>query len=220
MKAKKIICVIAHLKIKLLIIILSIIFTNIIIIIIYSNHKTNQYVTQVSTINTKQIDKIQSEYTDSIGEDEIEYLRETINLKEYVNMPKKIDEYKVIGKIEIPKIKIEKYILEETNEKSLKKSVAKICGPNINRTGNFCIAGHNYQNTFGKLNRLENGDVIKLTDTYNRSVSYKVYDIRKVSPKDTDCLLQETYGEREVTLVTCTLGAVKRVIVKAVEIYD
>ena len=135
-------------------------------------------------------------------------------------MPEKIGNDKVIGKLEIPKIKIEKYILEKTNEKSLKKSVTKICGPNINQTGNFCIAGHNYQNTFGKLTKLENGDIIKLTDTYNRTVSYRVYDIQKVIPTNTNCLLQETNGEREVTLVTCTLGATKRVIVKAVEIYD
>lgn len=221
MKMVKTIYVVNHLKRKLLIIlffILIIIF--IVIMIIYSNHKTNQYVIQVSTINTKQIKQIQSEKTESIGEEEIQDLRETIHLKEYVNMPKKIDEYKVIGKIEIPKIKIEKYILEKTNEKSLKKSVTKICGPNINRTGNFCIAGHNYQTMFGKLTKLENGDIIKLTDTYNRTVSYKVYDIQKVIPTDTDCLLQETNGEREVTLVTCTLGAIKRIVVKAVEIYD
>lgn len=221
MKIKQKIGGISNLKKKLCIILLIIfIITITIIMIIYSNYQSNQYVTQVSTINTKQIAQIRSEQTESIGEEEIEYLRETINLKEYVDMPEKIDEYKVIGKIEIPKIEIEKYILEETNEKSLKKSVTKICGPNINRTGNFCIAGHNYKNTFGNLSQLENGDVIKLTDTYNRTVSYKVYDIQKVSPKETDCLLQETNGEREVTLVTCTLGAIKRVIVKAVEIYD
>lgn len=221
MKIKKTICVIEHLKRKLLIVILfmiAIIF--IAIMVICSNHQTNQYVIQVSTINTKQIKQIQSEKTESVGEEEIQNLRETIHLKEYANMPEKIDEYKVIGKIEIPKIKIEKYILEKTDEKSLKKSVTKICGPNINRTGNFCIAGHNYQTMFGKLTKLENGDIIKLTDTYDRTVSYKVYSIQKVSPTDTDCLLQETNGEREVTLVTCTLGAVKRVVVKAIEVYD
>lgn len=221
MKIVKNIYLVDSLKRKLLIIlfiIIMIIF--IMIMVIYSRHQTSQYIIQVSTINTKQIKQIQSTKTEGVGEEEIKYLRETLQLKEYVNMPKKIDEYKVIGKIEIPKIKIEKYILEKTNEKSLKKSVTKICGPNINRTGNFCIAGHNYQNTFGKLTKLEIGDIIKLTDTYNRTVSYKVYDIQKVAPTDTTCLLQETNGEREVTLVTCTLGAIKRVVVKALEIYD
>ena len=174
---------------------------------------------EVNNTTDNTIEKLPQTGT-SIGEEEIQDLRETIHLKEYVNMPEKIGNDKVIGKLEIPKIKIEKYILEKTNEKSLKKSVTKICGPNINQTGNFCIAGHNYQNTFGKLTKLESGDIIKLTDTYNRTVSYRVYDIQKVIPTNTNCLLQETNGEREVTLVTCTLGATKRVIVKAVEIYD
>lgn len=219
MKIKQKICVIKHLKIKLLILSFIILIATIIAILVYSNYKSNQYVIEVSTINTKYIEK-KSEQVNIIGEEEIEYLRETIKLKEYANMPKKIGEYKVIGKIEIPKIKIEKYILEKTNEESLKKSVTKICGPNINRTGNFCIAGHNYKNTFGKISKLEKGDIINLTDTFDRTISYKVYDIQKVSPKEIECLSQDTNGEREVTLVTCTLGAVKRVIVKAVEVYD
>ncbi len=220
MKIKQKICVIEHFKIKLLILSFVILIATITATLGYSSYKSNQYAIEVSTINTKYIEQNKSEQTDIIGEEEIEYLRETINLKEYIDMPKKIGEYKVIGKIEIPKIKIEKYILEKTNEETLKKSVTKICGPNINRTGNFCIAGHNYKNTFGKISKLQNGDIINLTDTFNRTISYKVYNIQKVSPKEVECLSQNTNGEREVTLVTCTLGAVKRVIVKAVEVYD
>lgn len=219
MKLKQNFYVINHFKIKA-IIIFTIVISIIIITVIYIKYQSKQFTVEVSTINTRQIEQIKSEETDSVGEEEIENLRETINLKEYENMPKKIGEYKIIGKIEIPKIKVEKYILEITNEESLRKSVTKICGPKINRTGNFCIAGHNYKNTFGRLNQLENGDVIKLTDTYDRTISYKIYDIQKVNPKDISCLSQETEGEREVTLVTCTLGAIKRIIVKAIEIYD
>jgi len=106
------------------------------------------------------------------------------------------------------------------DDKALKKSATKVCGPQINKTGNFCIAGHNYQSVFGKLKYLKIGDVIKLTDTYNRNVEYKIYSIEKVSPNNIDCLSQNTNGEREVTLITCTLGAVKRIVVKAIEIYD
>jgi len=203
--------------------ILSITLTAIIIIsilIIYHNKKQEEFTMEVSTFNTQHIKTMKSIDTNIIGKEEISNFRETLNLKEYENMPPKIEEYKVIGAIEIPKIGIKKYILEETNEKALKKSVTKICGPEINKTGNFCIAGHNYSNTFGKLNKLEKEDIIKLTDTYDRSVEYKVYDIQKVNPKDTECLTQDTKNEREITLVTCTLGAVKRIIVKAIEIYD
>ena len=73
---------------------------------------------------------------------------------------------------------------------------------------------------FSKLKKIEIGDEVILTDTYEKSISYRVYSIMKVEPDNVECLSQETGGEREVTLITCTTGALKRLIVKAVEIYD
>ncbi len=143
-----------------------------------------------------------------------------LNLVEYENFPREYRGYKVVGKITIPKLEIEKYIIEETTEESLKASVTKTCGPKVNEIGNFCISGHNYIQTFGRIKELEVGDKIIMTDTYSREITYEVYDTYKVSPTDTSCLSQETNGEREVTLITCTLGAIKRNIVKAIEVYD
>ncbi|MBO5412851.1 MAG: sortase, partial [Clostridia bacterium] len=134
------------------------------------------------------------------------------NLEEYKNFPKEYRGYQTVGKIKIPKLEIEKYILEETTEESLKAAVTKTCGPKANEIGNFCISGHNYTQTFGRLKELEIGDTIIITDTYNRQVTYQVYKTYKVNPTDTSCLSQETNGEREVTLITCTLGAIKRTI--------
>lgn len=144
----------------------------------------------------------------------------TTSFKEYENFIKEYKGYKVVGKILIPKLEIEKYILEETSEDSLKVAVTKVCGPKVNGIGNFCISGHNYVQTFGRIKELEIGDEIILTDTYNREIKYQVYKSYKVYPNDISCLKQETNGEREVTLITCTLGAIKRNIVKAVEVYD
>lgn len=138
-------------------------------------------------------------------------------LEEYINLPREIKGQKVIGKIEIEKLNISKYILEETNEKSLKAGVTKICGPEINKVGNFCISGHNYAQTFGKLKNLEIGDTIVITDTYDRKGIYHVTEVIKVDPNDTTCLTQDTDGQKEITLVTCTTGAIKRVIIKAVQ---
>lgn len=143
-------------------------------------------------------------------------------LEEYKNMPKELKEYKVIGKLEIPKIKLSSYILSETNTKSLKVSITKLYGPEVGKVGNLCIAGHNYRNNkmFGGIKKLEIGDEIILTDTFDRSIKYQVYDTYKTNPKDVSCLNQETGGDREITLITCTAGAIQRVIVKAIEIYD
>ncbi len=145
-----------------------------------------------------------------------------ITVEEYQNMPREIDGHKVIGKLEIPKIELSTYILNETTDKTLNVSVTKLTGPNINKEGNFCITGHNYNNSrmFGKLKKLEIGDKIILTDTYDRSVTYTVSSIDKVGTKEIEVLSQETKGEREVTLITCTTGAIKRIVVKAIEEYD
>ena len=143
-------------------------------------------------------------------------------LQAYQNMPQQINGYTVLGKLIIPKIELETYILDETNKTSLNTSVTKLEGPGINEVGNFCITGHNYLNAnmFGKLKKLEIGDTISMVDPYDRKINYQVYAIEKVSPKDVSCVSQETEGDREVTLITCTLGAIQRLVVKCIEIYD
>lgn len=135
-------------------------------------------------------------------------------------MPKELKGFDIIGKIEIPKLKLAKYILSECTSKSLETSVAKLYGPRINKIGNFCIAGHNYNRVFGRIKSLEKDDPIILIDVYGNRVVYQVYDNYKTSPKDISCLNQNTGNEKEITLITCTMGATKRVIVKAIEVYD
>lgn len=185
--------------------------------------------------NVKQMENIKVEQnienkidiqTEDIKENTKDNIKDKINQEikqeEYKNMPREIKGYKVIGKIEIPKIGLNTYILSETNKKSLKVSVTKLYGPKINQIGNFCIAGHNYANMkmFGGIKKLEIEDEIELTDTFDKKQKYKVYQTYKTDPKDTTCLNQNTNGEKELTLITCTAGAIQRVIVKAVEVYD
>ena len=173
-----------------------------------------------SVVNTKALNNTKNIEIDILGEEKIEEAREVLNLKEYENMPEDIEGFKVIGKIDIPKINIEQYILDKTTTESLELGVTKVCGPDINKTGNFCIAGHNYGDTFGWISSLDVGDDIYITDTYDRSLKYQVYKIERVSPYDTTCLSQDTKGEKEIPLITCTFGAAKRVVIKAIERYD
>ena len=98
--------------------------------------------------------------------------------------------------------------------------VTKLSGHEINNKGNFCITGHNYlkDNMFGRLKKVNIGDQVTLIDTFGKSKDYKVYDKYEVDPNDTSVLKQDTDGKTEVTLITCTTGARKRVVVKAVAI--
>lgn len=147
---------------------------------------------------------------------------ETINIIENKLEIQEIDGVKVVGRLEIPKIELVTYILEDTSKETLNKSVTKLCGPNVNGVGNLCITGHNYHNDkmFGDLKKIEVNDKIYITGTNGMKIEYVVYDTYTVYPKEVECLSQETFYEREITLITCTTGAIKRLIVKATEVYD
>lgn len=144
-------------------------------------------------------------------------------LKEEIVYPKEsIQEsykgYDVIAKLEIPKIELETYIIN-FSENALKVSVTKFWGPNVNEAGNFCIAGHNFKNKnmFHNLKKLEIGDVFAIKDNKIGIVNYEIYNIYTVVPENVSCLSQNTNGEKEVTLITCTNDSKKRIIIKARE---
>lgn len=207
---------IIHINIKIIMIIISIIAILIAIILKKSRDNADEIMyTKIESINYSKELIINKD-------EEKEKTKNKIELKEYQNMPQDMKGYKIIGKIESEKINLNQYILEETNKKTLNVSVTKLYGPKINNIGNFCIIGHNYINSkmFGNIKKLEIGDIIKITDTYDRTIEYKVYDIYTTNPKDTSCLSQQTQGEREITLITCTFTGLNRLIVKAVECYD
>ena len=133
-----------------------------------------------------------------------------------------IEEYKgydVIAKLEIPKINLETHVLKTYSEEALKISVVKFWGADPNREGNFCIAGHNFKNNnmFKNLKKLEIGDNLFVIDEKQGRIEYEVFDVYKVLPENVECLSQETNGEKQVTLITCTNDSKERIIIKARE---
>ena len=125
--------------------------------------------------------------------------------------------YEVIAILNIPSLEIEYPVLSGTSKELLKVSLNKYWGPNPNKPGNFCILGHNYNDSrfFGKLNRIENGNIIQLTDMSGKMLEYTVYDTYIVNPDNTDSTSQLTEGRTEITLITCTATGKQRFIVKA-----
>ena len=203
-------------KNKIIIVNLFLIFIVLIILLfvildIYKENKigkSNYNVQGVSTnVNKKEENKINKNKTN----EEKKYIKEDVPL-EYKG-------YTVISKLEIPKIDLETYVLEEYLEETLNVSVVKFYGANPNEVGNFCIAGHNFKNKnmFKNLKKLSVGDNLFIIDNNIGRVEYEIFDIYKVNPKDVACLSQETNGKKEVTLITCTNDSKERIIVKARE---
>lgn len=131
-----------------------------------------------------------------------------------------IEGYNIEGIIEIPSIGLKYPIINETNDKTMKISVTKLTGGNINEVGNYCIAGHNNLDgtMFGKVKKLQEGDIIKLTNLYGETVEYKIFDMYVIDPNDVSCTDIVEEGTREVTLITCTNGRKNRLVTKAREI--
>ena len=129
-------------------------------------------------------------------------------------LPEQYEGYDVLGKIVIDKINVEQYILDSSEDNALQKGVTKLYGGKLNDYGNFCIAGHNYENEFLKLSELEVGDTFKIVDKNLEETEYKIKDITSVEPDNLECLIPND-DIIEITLVTCENAGTTRLVVKA-----
>ena len=126
-------------------------------------------------------------------------------------------EYRVDSILNIPSLEIKYPVLSPSNDELLKISINKFWGGEPNTVGNYCIVGHNYDGKdifFGKLHRIQNGDIVELQDKTGKIVKYKVYNTYTVEPTDVACTSQLTNGKTEMTLITCNNGGKTRLIVK------
>ena len=108
--------------------------------------------------NIKKQEKIASTLINSFNIDSLYSSKENYTVVKLNNSTKA----KVIGIIKINKIEIEYPILSETTNELLKIAPCKFFGPEPNKIGNLCIAGHNFDDErfFSKLSSLNIGDII------------------------------------------------------------
>lgn len=138
------------------------------------------------------------------------------NTVETNTMESTYENYVVLGKIKIEKIGLEQYILDSKEEDAMKKGIVRLYGGSLNNYGNLCLAGHNFDNLFGKLNELDNGDTIKIIEKDFSETEYKVKEILTVEPDDLTVLIPKE-DKVELTLITCENASTKRLVIKAEE---
>ena len=127
--------------------------------------------------------------------------------------------YTTIAAINIPKINISYPVINDYSEENLNIAPTKYAGPEPNTIGNFVIVGHNNWNKsfFSNLHKLEKGDIVELTDTNYKKLTYKIQDKYEVDQYDFSCLNQDTNGKIELTLITCIKNQKnKRLIIKCI----
>lgn len=127
--------------------------------------------------------------------------------------------FNMVGRIEIPKTKLNCPVLEDSSAPAIEVAVAVMYGPGINQVGNTVIIGHNYRNGtfFSNNKKIEEGDKIYLTDLSGKKVTYTVYKKYKTSTEDFDYAVRDTNGKREISLSTCTDDSKQRLIIWAKE---
>ena len=187
---------------NIIIVILVIAFISIVlnIIIKYTKHRSNE----------EQLQDVVKEFKNELDTSD----EETKEIKLEYNG------YNVVGVINIPKLGIEFPILDITNDDSMKVSVTKFWGNNVNDIGNFTIVGHNNLDgtMFSNTKKLKIGDEIILTDLSGETLKYKIFDKYIIEPNDVSCTESVNKDQREVTLITCTNGRKNRLVIKANEI--
>lgn len=127
------------------------------------------------------------------------------------------EEYSVIAELDIPTLGINYPILSSTSVELLKIGLNKYWGAEPNQVGNMVVVGHNYKNGtyFSDLNKIKNGEIIKITDLTGKTLEYSVYDTYIIDPYDNRCTSQLTNGNTEITLITCYNNGQDRFVVKA-----
>lgn len=126
-----------------------------------------------------------------------------------------ISGYDYIGVINIPSLNIKLPIMRETDYDRLAISPCKYYG-NIN-TNDLVLCAHDYINQFGKISNLKEDDIVIITDVLGNNYVYKVVLTEELNPTDITNMIDSPF---DLTLYTCSYGALKRITVRCNRIYD
>lgn len=127
-----------------------------------------------------------------------------------------------IGRIVINSLALNYPILDGATEENLNISITRFSGSNINEPGNCVLAGHNMKDgsLFGRLSELKEGDKLVLYDDLGKRKSYRVFNIKIVSPIDLSVISQHISNSCLITLITCTSDGKNRLAIQAKEVID
>lgn len=113
-----------------------------------------------------------------------------------------------VGYLVIKKLKLELPVLSQLSSYNLKKSPCVYAGY---RTENFVIAAHNYKSHFGKIDRLDEGDVVEFVDINNEKHKYNVCAKEVIGGDEAKEMLKDSY---KLTLFTCDYTGKNRIVVR------
>lgn len=143
--------------------------------------------------------------------------RKNINKDIQEVLPEEFLGHKVLGKIKIPKINVEEYIVE-TGGVAKSGLISKLWSyADIGKNGNYVIMGHNEKGIFKDLEKLEKGDefyvFFGLGLKESEKQKYVVTEKKEVEQDNLEDLVSDE-TKIEMTLISCTKNENKRIVVK------
>lgn len=126
-----------------------------------------------------------------------------------------IDGYDYIGMIEFPNLNIKLPIMSDTSYDKLSISPCLYYGSIL--TNDAVICAHDYINQFGKIDNLVQDDIVIITDVLGNTYVYKVVLTEELNPTDIEKMVN---SEFDLTLYTCSYGALKRITVRLNRVYN
>ena len=135
------------------------------------------------------------------------------NTEEEVNLDS-INGYTPIAIMEIPSIKLKQPVVEGITEDVIKYFLGKFPESTMpGEVGNFAVAGHrvsDFTDAFINLYKVKPGDNVIVT-TKDGKYTYEVEESFIVEPEQVEVFENADY--EKITLITCTIGSKRRVIV-------
>lgn len=148
-----------------------------------------------------------------VFENQLEENTEEKSEEESVNLDS-INGYTPIAIMEIPSIKLKQPVVEGITEDVIKYFLGKFPDSAMpGEVGNFSVAGHrvsDFTDAFINLYKVKPGDKVIVT-TKSGKYTYEVEESFIVEPEQVEVL--DTADYEKITMITCTIGSKKRVIV-------
>lgn len=174
----------------------------------YGNHKTDELIEQFE----QNLEQEQTEDDEKEGEKEKEETDTKAPISE--EDAALLSSGDVVGLIEIEVLELKYPIVEGADSKQLAYGIGHIPDTAaIGSKGNCVLAGHRgsrYGTYFKYLNRLSEGDTVKVTDKEGNVYLYEVVSSEVVGPYDNSVKAQGE--ETELTLLTCENSGTMRLI--------
>lgn len=128
-----------------------------------------------------------------------------------------IDRQQILGVITCETIDIQYVVVEGAQRDNIRAAIGHITGTaGFGGMGNCVLAGHRggyYGEFFQNIHKLSNGDRVMLTDLYDRTYIYAVYEQEVVESNDL-WICDPISGENTLTLLSCEDNGKRRRIVR------